>query len=51
MSKPCKDCAANDRDFHIIADELGLTEHTREAIVKRIRELRKLVALLEALQR
>lgn len=35
----CKDCEANDRDFRTIAEELALTEHTREAIVKRIREL------------
>lgn len=38
---PCKDCEANDRDFRTIAEELALTEHTREAIVKRIRETRE----------
>ena len=35
---PCQDCAANDRDWKQVADELGC-ESTREEILKTIRKL------------
>jgi len=49
MNKKCPDCKANARDWKMLAKEMGITEPTREEMLKWIRSHNALRRMSSAL--